>query len=831
MRHNDILNETLKELKDEKSNSHDLTVNVEMLGVLMNNLTNLYSDPKVGAFRETLSNAIDSHVNGAKNTTDFVEVVLPHYEKNGSHITIRDAGTGMSRDTIVNNFLSYGSSTKRADNKQAGRFGYGGKSPLAVAEQFHVVSVKDGFWNAFTVTKDLEDTEVPPKFEWDEKCENGPVPTEEKNGVSVSYKIPSSLVRVGYKNEIEDWNPSEFTLLGVPHNSVKVNGVVVSKTVHNSELFEPVQYESETVGWVCTDSDFTLDDKHVEGYLYVHIGNVIYRVENSTISSSTDASRLEGWSTVTVLNAPIGSLDMTPSRDELRYTARTVETLKLVIEQYISASQMKVQAEVNRASTMTEAATIVAKLHDKNFPFSTEAPTAYRNHGNVLKAILDINRKLSESIKNKKPAISEFSISANSRYEKPKPYQNAFGGNRKLSSLFEAISKYPTYVHETVDKPTASRVRRNWDLLSSFSSQSSQHTAHPDTKNLVIVDSLFVTQNDWTEGIFGRTEKLTPSIEAARKKRNAYNKEHGITSIRQPRTNREQARKVAFVTVSTDPTDSAKYVLTPYDNVEDGANLGKHYKHIVSDGESPNFSASKYSESVESGAYENVKDELKLKILHAESKGYKVVLRTSRQAPVSFPDEVDISRDALKSWSASQTAAPPVMNEKEVRTRLLIGNRLKDIDSHSAQQLSINTGLSRYVQGSSYSISSFSASLHKFNDFLEENNLEAPATLEEYLTSVREAKDTILNSEISEWIKYRNKDIHARSTYAYYYLQETAYAEQYKPIVSKIEKEIQELKTLCSILFLAVSLHDDEVSETQKKLLERQIKAILSVIE
>ena len=78
--------------------------------------SNLYSNPMESFLRETVSNAVDSHIEAGTNEP----IIIKHsYEG----ISIRDFGTGISPERFKEIYLNIGSSTKRESNDYIGSFG------------------------------------------------------------------------------------------------------------------------------------------------------------------------------------------------------------------------------------------------------------------------------------------------------------------------------------------------------------------------------------------------------------------------------------------------------------------------------------------------------------------------------------------------------------------------------------------------------------------------------------------------------------------------------------------------------------------------------------
>lgn len=100
----------------------------------------LYSNPIGSIIREITSNCFDSHVEAKVN--DAV-VISKGYDEEGTYITFKDIGVGLSPFRIKNIYINYGSSTKRESNNEIGGFGLGSKSPLSYTDAFEITTISD----------------------------------------------------------------------------------------------------------------------------------------------------------------------------------------------------------------------------------------------------------------------------------------------------------------------------------------------------------------------------------------------------------------------------------------------------------------------------------------------------------------------------------------------------------------------------------------------------------------------------------------------------------------------------------------------------------------
>lgn len=300
------------------------TVDDEHISHIIRSLTDMYSNPYLAIAREYLSNGYDATIERMGVESSFGTILdIPVEVTTPSPLTptfiVRDYGTGMDRDILSNVFLKYGASTKRDTNNQIGGFGLGAKSALAAVSSFTVVSVKNGKKNTGIIQKDAEGL---PEISFLPEME-----TDEPSGTTVTIHLPKA-------NEIERIFSDSNLLVGFPHNSVKLNGTLHTRSVYNPDLFAKI---SDT-GWL-SNALIKWDAKSREidspmwtrQKLIVTVGPISYTVNRDELMPHAPLAEKEkvftGLMSFGVINLPIGSVDFTPAREKLIFSERTREAI------------------------------------------------------------------------------------------------------------------------------------------------------------------------------------------------------------------------------------------------------------------------------------------------------------------------------------------------------------------------------------------------------------------------------------------------------------------------------------------------------------------------
>lgn len=297
--------------------THRFGFDPESVEALMELLTDAYSDPMMACLRELAVNARDSHVEAGN--PDPIEVLLPTEME--PELVIRDRGIGLHPQMAVDVFTLYGKSTKRDSDEFTGMLGIGSKSPLAYCEAFTVIARKDGVQTTLLVGRGKDEVgELSDLIE----------PTDEPDGVTI--KIPVEPKDFSAFEKKARW------LFKFWQSPVLVNG----ERLDNGQISGFTRLNDEIA---LGDPDYSYEDS------YVVMGDVPYRVpsEHRKLRLNHDPTYVLGehyrtrrgrgrqlinhvYEMPFIVWVPIGTVQFTPDRENLKMKERTLDTLSMLNE-------------------------------------------------------------------------------------------------------------------------------------------------------------------------------------------------------------------------------------------------------------------------------------------------------------------------------------------------------------------------------------------------------------------------------------------------------------------------------------------------------------------
>lgn len=272
-----------------ETQEYKTTIDIENLDFIATLLSsNLYSNPEASFIREIVSNGWDSHVEAGNTDTPLLVRVKRGIDYNYS-ITIRDYGTGLSKEQFENLFCKIGSSTKRDSNAYLGAFGLGHLSPLAVSKICYITSYYDGVARLYVMTKSGNNITTNLMSTTD---------TDEKNGIEITvkgipeiWKYKEALTRLAF-----------FPNVYIDGSFSEVNNIKIKKYKY------------------FTASNTVFNDKLL-------LGNVLYPLDDSILPAECKDFYKTIVNSGIVINFNIGELQVTPNRESIIYNTKTNELI------------------------------------------------------------------------------------------------------------------------------------------------------------------------------------------------------------------------------------------------------------------------------------------------------------------------------------------------------------------------------------------------------------------------------------------------------------------------------------------------------------------------
>lgn len=266
--------------------------------------------------REISTNAIDGHI--LAGHTDMFDVYLP--TELDLRFIVRDYGTGLTPEQVMDVFTVYFESTKTESNDFIGALGLGSKSPFSYTDTFSVESITDGMKRGYVAYIDNGEPFIDPTYEEE---------TEEPNGVIITVPVQ--------KKDVALWR-EEAKRVYEPFNGIRPN--IVGEDFKIS--YQPTKLDE--YGMINYQSSYYSG-------VYALMGNIMYPID-ADFYESTLFSCFRGTKNVTVIPFDLGSLDFMPSREELSLDAPTKAALNAKIAVASKKRFVWLENEFNKNKTI-----------------------------------------------------------------------------------------------------------------------------------------------------------------------------------------------------------------------------------------------------------------------------------------------------------------------------------------------------------------------------------------------------------------------------------------------------------------------------------------------
>lgn len=354
------------------------------MGTVLSILSNMYSDGNLAIVREYSCNARDSHVEAGNS--DPILVTTP--TAFNPTFVVEDFGVGLSHDEVLNVYAKYGASTKRGcrskvirctdgscdecqrANTQIGAFGIGAKSAFTVGTQFVVTAVKDGEKTIALFA--LNEGGAPTVNILSRES------TDEPNGVKVEIGVRDvKAVQAAIDRLFATWE----------------RGTVLVDGVEPTPLFEGTTKLAENIYLR------KRDDRYNTPAFMVIMGGVSYALPTSVINALPPrvhriVQNVTSSDTQIIFVVEIGLVDITPSREDLANTPKTVQTIGHEVERFYHSLPGYVNDLLTNAKTRVAAVVAYRKVVREIGNFAREALDGFTWQGQKVAAFTPIKTKL-----------------------------------------------------------------------------------------------------------------------------------------------------------------------------------------------------------------------------------------------------------------------------------------------------------------------------------------------------------------------------------------------------------------------------------------------------
>lgn len=310
----------------------------------------IYSDPVSSIIRELSSNAVDAHIAAGTSHIPY-DVYLPNMLH--SRFCIRDYGTGMSHEDIMNVFISYFESSKRDTNDYVGGFGLGCKTPFSYASSFTITSYHNNICRIYSAYKDEHDYPLISLVSEEQ--------TIEHNGLKIEFPVKTF----------------DYSLFNLKAEAVyqwfdhKPN--ILCSEINKKEFNRKLDIYHENNDYIIyNDKDNKIFEKYsYNSNVYIKHGNACYKVDlnlvKNYISDNEHSIYLTGINQLLdnlciVLKMPVGSITLAASRESIHYNEYTIKNISMHLIKVVKDLVQYLDNLINQKKTSNEKRIIIIQF-------------------------------------------------------------------------------------------------------------------------------------------------------------------------------------------------------------------------------------------------------------------------------------------------------------------------------------------------------------------------------------------------------------------------------------------------------------------------------------
>lgn len=294
----------------------------------------MYTYKVRAVIREICTNGVDAHKEAGIPDRP-IQVGLPTVFT--QELVMRDFGTGLTKEQVMNNYLNYGYSTKSNTNDLIGAMGIGCKSPFSYCDAFTVESIQNKRKSVYSIYKEngvpnvtllVEDLEV-----------------DEEDGFCV--RVPIERQDIDHVNNEAEYVFETFDVYPEITDSARD---IERRYLNDKNTL--VKNEKYTI---------TKGEVNAGTRLYAVMGQIRYPLQTSDFKFSEPVKiAMEGctlW-----LNLKIGDAQVAGSRESLQLTEDTKTAVQGVLDEVGTAYIKELQTKLDKVKTKTGVTEFVDNL-------------------------------------------------------------------------------------------------------------------------------------------------------------------------------------------------------------------------------------------------------------------------------------------------------------------------------------------------------------------------------------------------------------------------------------------------------------------------------------
>lgn len=291
----------------------------------------IYSDKIAAPVREYATNAYDAHRMAGKGDDPFVMMAPSTFNP---FFMVRDFGPGMTHDEVMDRATTMFASDKRDTNDQVGMLGLGMKSAFSYTKQY-TITCYDGVEQREYVCY-LDAAGAPTVTAMD------PVPSEEPRGVKISFPVKQGDI-YRFQQAI---------------SKVMIGFDPMPKILND-------QFKPDPVNVVMEGSNFQLvSTPHIK-QPHIRQGCVLYPLSLHELDVE---NRYDFQYTPIIIDVPIGTANVSTSREQLGYDAETKANLTEIWTKSLQELQGMVELSLDEPDDFHEACVRLREM-SKTLPF------------------------------------------------------------------------------------------------------------------------------------------------------------------------------------------------------------------------------------------------------------------------------------------------------------------------------------------------------------------------------------------------------------------------------------------------------------------------------